>query len=135
MTEFIINIEEVSNIIMEDNEYSYLSYDGYRVKTNRQEILLLIDNGQNCCEDWGYFWTNDNINEFIFRQLIEITVTDTSLNTTKIDDIFLDEGDTMFVNLVTDVGVLQFTAYNAHNGYYGHRALLVSKQLTHSERL
>lgn len=26
---------------------------------------------------------------------------------------------------------MQFVAYNAHNGYYGHQARVVSKQLKH----
>ncbi len=41
----------------------------------------------------------------------------------------------MFVNLETNVGLLQFVAYNSHNGYYGHDAVLVSKQLNLTEAL
>ena len=48
---------------------------------------------------------------------------------------YLDSGGAMFVNLETSEGLLQFVAYNAHNGYYGHEAVLVSKQLNHEERL
>jgi hypothetical protein len=39
------------------------------------------------------------------------------------------------VNIDTDRGQLQFVAYNEHNGYYGHNAVVVSKQLTHEECL
>lgn len=33
----------------------------------------------------------------------------------------------MFINVETTRGLLQFAAYNEHNGYYGHDVLLVSK--------
>ena len=32
-------------------------------------------------------------------------------------------------------GYLQFVAYNSHNGYYGHEAVLISKQLNYEEDL
>lgn len=41
----------------------------------------------------------------------------------------------MFVDLITDRGVLQFVAYNEQNGYYGHLAKVESRQLTHEETL
>ena len=41
----------------------------------------------------------------------------------------------MFVDIVTDRGVLQFVAYNIHNGYYGHEAKVISTQLEHNETL
>lgn len=39
----------------------------------------------------------------------------------------LDAGSAMFINVETTKGLLQFVAYNEHNGYYGHDVLLVSK--------
>lgn len=33
----------------------------------------------------------------------------------------------MFINVETTNGLLQFVAYNEHNGYYGHEVKLVSK--------
>ena len=41
----------------------------------------------------------------------------------------------MFVNVETDKGLLQFVAYNEHNGYYGHEACVISKHLNESEYL
>ncbi len=107
--------------------------EGYEVTTNFQVISLLIDNQQNCCESWGYFWSNDNPQDFIGATLRDITLTDTLLNTEKLGDIGgLDEGGVMFVTLDTDKGQLQFVAYNGHNGYYGHTATVKSRQLSHS---
>ena len=39
----------------------------------------------------------------------------------------LDAGSAMFINVETTKGLLQFAAYNEHNGYYGHGVKLVSK--------
>lgn len=39
----------------------------------------------------------------------------------------LDAGSAMFINVETTKGLLQFVAYNEHNGYYGHEVKLVSK--------
>lgn len=109
---------------------------GYLVTTNKQTVKLAIDNYQDCCESWGYFWSNDNPQDFIGAELLGITVTDTLLNTEKLDRIeYLENGGVMFVTLDTTQGQLQFVAYNSHNGYYGHEAKIVSTQLTHSEVL
>lgn len=70
-----------------------------------------------------------------------VSITDTELNEAVWQKSGLDptviyyEGNTMFVNIDTDRGVLQFVAYNEHNGYYGHSASVTSKQLTHGEVL
>lgn len=111
--------------------------EGFKIITSEQEILLSIDNLQDCCENWGYFWCNDDPQEFVGAKVLEVTLTDTALNTKKVNDEAdeLDAGGIMFVNIVTDAGVLQFTAYNSHNGYYGHEARVSCRQLTHSERL
>ncbi len=106
--------------------------DGYAIITDKQMIKLLIDNQQNCCENWGYFMSDDNLEYFIGADIYDITVTDTALNTKKLNEHIpygIEDGGIMFVNIITDKGVLQFTAYNAHNGYYGHIAYVISEQL------
>jgi hypothetical protein len=136
--EKILNIEEIE---IEDEEYSWDSQSGYAITTDKQVIKLLIDSGQRCCERWGYFMSEDDLDSFIGSNVIDISITDTALNTTVLNDRGVDpedewfEGNIMFVNINTDRGVLQFTAYNMHNGYYGHQAHVISEQLEHSERL
>ena len=72
--------------------------------------------------------SEDDFADFIGAQLIDIKIVDTALNVTelKMEDELkgggLDAGDTMFVNINTSEGLLQFVAYNSHNGYYGHTA-------------
>jgi len=120
--EKILRIEEVSQ------DYT----DGYAIVTDKQTIKLLIGNQQDCCEEWGYFMSDDNLEYFIGADIYDITVTDTALNTKKLNEHIpygIEDGGIMFVNIITDKGVLQFTAYNAHNGYYGHIAYVISEQL------
>ena len=133
--ETILRIEEVT----EGKSYSTMS--GYRVVTEQQDITLLIDDNQNCCEQWGYFWCNDDPDEFIGAKLLDVTVSDTELNEAMMESDGIDlnskwfEGGIMFVNLETDRGTLQFVAYNEHNGYYGHEAKVSCKQLDYAEYL
>jgi hypothetical protein len=122
-------------------EHEKDGYEGYKVITSEQEILLSIDNDQACCEDWGYFWCNEKPQSFVGTNLKGIEITDTELNKAimlkneveQSTEYF--EGGVMFVNLNTSGGVLQFVAYNQHNGYYGHSAIVTSKQLNHEECL
>ena len=80
--------------------------------------------------------SEDNTSEFIGAQLLAVTVTDTALKTYIVKDLKnLEEGRVMFVDLKTSTGVLQFVAYNAHNGDYGHEAKVECTQLQYSEIL
>lgn len=131
MMEIIEKIEEIT-----DNDMS-----GYAIKTNKQVIKLLICYLQDCCERFGYFMSEDNIDDFVGAELFGLALTDTALNEAKMkksnigpdSDYF--EGGIMFVDIKTSKGVLQFVAYNEHNGYYGHEARIESKQLEHRETL
>lgn len=130
--EKIIRIEDTTWSPTGSN--SWCAFEGYQIITDKQTIRLGISNGQSCCENWGYFWCNEKPEDFVGATIREITVTDSALNTKelteRIGEYGCDGGDTMFVNVETDRGTLQFVAYNAHNGYYGHTALIESTQLT-----
>ncbi len=103
-------------------EYEYM--DGYKVETDKHVIYVLIENEQSCCESWGYFASEDDLNQFIAAELIEINLTDTALNKEKVEKSdYYNDGDgggIQFVDFVTDRGIFQLAVYNAHNGYYGH---------------
>ena len=130
--EKILRIEE-TNFKTKENDWN--SYEGYQIITDKQTIKLGISDGQYCCERSGYFMSEDDFSEFIGANIIDLAITDTCLNTKKLEEEELYEPDLMFVNLNTDKGLLQFVAYNSHNGYYGHSAVVVSEQLFHEEVL
>ena len=135
--EKIIRIEETYDKVGTYNS----SAEGYAIITDKQTIKLLIDSEQSCCENFGYFMSEDNFTDFIGSEIIDVTLTDTELKTIDMKERGVDinsswfEGGVMFVNINTTKGLLQFVAYNEHNGYYGHTAYVISGQLNHSEGL
>lgn len=130
MSEIIESIENVENIKPKKDEW--ISCDGFEVKTNKQTIRFLISNGQSCCESWGYFMSEEDPRSFVGATLLDLRLVNSALKEIRNEEIEnLDQGSLMFVNLETDRGTLQFTAYNSHNGYYGHSAYVESEQLNH----
>lgn len=134
-------MEKIIEIKDYEAKECYINVAGFEVVTDKQSIKLYIDNDRSCCEEWGYFWCNDNPQDFIGAELRAVSLTDTALNEAqmKANDLNPNEkwfqGSAMFVNLETDNGMLQFVAYNEHNGYYGHEAKVQCTQLTHEETL
>lgn len=122
MTETIQAINEIST-----------SIDGFEVITDKQTITLGISNGQSCCENWGYFMSQDDFSDFIGATLLDVVIVNDCLDSTKLDGVY--EANCMFVNLQTSKGLLQFVAYNSHNGYYSHTATVRSDQLNETEYL
>lgn len=120
---------------IEEGSFSTGNYDGFVITTDKQVIQLGISNGQSCCESWGYFMSQDDFADFIGAELIGVSVTDDLLNVKQLSEIESEDCYTMFVNINTSKGVLQFIAYNSHNGYYGHTARVISNQLKHNEVL
>ena len=112
--------EKIVSIRNYQDTEGYSTAAGFEVVTNKQRIKLYIDDNQSCCESWGYFWCNDNPQYFVVATLREISLTDTALNTKTIENEGADSRDAggiMFVNFETSKGILQFVAYNSHNGY------------------
>lgn len=139
----ILSIKEVRNVevpihSMFHDRYGNGSYDGFEIEVKRFaggtfKFQLLIENGQQCCEDWGYFVTGDNYEIFVGEELKDIKITDADFTTKKLEEVVnryqnADDKylDTMFVTIETPSGSFQFVAYNAQNGYYGHYAIFRS---------
>lgn len=130
MKEKILDIKEL-DIKEIDNDYC-----GYVIKTDKQEIKILIDNSAHCCESWGYFSSEDDFTSFIGCDYLGISVVDTAYNKRSLDQCpSLDEGGVCFVNIETSLGTLQFAVYNAHNGYYSHNINVISNELKHEDYL
>ena len=135
MTERIVKIGEFVGNDFDDDDYGY---SGYKIHTDKQVISLLISNGQNCCEAWGYLMSEE-LNEgddFIGANIIsieEVSEADIIKDEDEDDDDYVDA--CIFINVNTDRGTLQFKAYNSHNGYYGHAVRVHSEQLKLEETL
>lgn len=136
MKEIIESITELNDTSINEEPEVYTRYqemyDGYMITTNKQNIYVLISSGQNCCEQYGYISFQDDLKQFIGSELLSLSVVDTTLNTQTLDSKFpygFDGGDIVFVHFETTVGTMELAVYNAHNGYYGHRAKILSNTI------
>jgi hypothetical protein len=113
-------------------EGEYKGMEGYKIVTDKQEILILINNSQQCCEEWGYeacsekgiLETQDDLDDYIGAEILDIEIVDTEKDIYKslTDRVYrFYSSNAEFVNVKTSKGKLQFAVYNAHNGYYGHK--------------
>lgn len=132
MEEKILKIQKMENHKPIEDHWS--TFDGVFITTDKQVIEAGVSNEDQCCEHWGYMFTNDQVSDFVGAYLKEVQIVDTVLNKTKWDSEFpygLEGGDedAMFIHFKTDKGILEFVLYNNHNGYYGHSAYLKSNQL------
>ena len=114
--------------------------DGWEVVCDDQTVTVAIGNTQDCCESWGYFNSDDDPSKFVGANLLRVerVAEDLAKNlVTTIPDMEygLDEGGAIFVNVVTDRGTFQLAVYNAHNGYYGHEAVVISRDVNVTETL
>lgn len=127
-------IEEASFSRKNSNGYNE-EYDGYVITlADGNQVKMGISNGSQCCENWGYLTSEDNLSEFVGAKLKSVTVVDEKLESTDAPDIY--EGGLMFINIDTTIGLLQFVAYNEHNGYYSHDAVLIENEtIVHQEYL
>lgn len=98
-------------------------YDGFKITTRKGDIYFLINNGSQCCENWGYMSTDDNLDQYIGSDLLKIELTGINL-TTKDFFEYIEDDEIQFVTVTTSAGVFQLAVYNAHNGYYGHSIYL-----------
>ncbi len=124
--------KEIIETITEcDFDHDRSEFEGYVIKTNLQTIKVGISSDQSCCEQYGYVSSLDNPEEFIGASLSKINIVDKLLTSIDVDTRTKSNilnGNAMFVNFYTSVGKFQVVAYNMHNGYYGHDAVLVSTQ-------
>lgn len=111
-------MEKILSIKEEDRD----DMCGYVVTTTVGEIIVMIDDGQLCCEDWGYVSTPDDVSEFVGAELLKVEVVDDALNKKLLDDVY--DACAIFVNFETSNGLFQLTIYNGHNGYYSHDVLV-----------
>ena len=131
----IIEVKEIDSYQLSSkypNNSNY-RYDGYMVDTEDSIILVLINNVNLCCENWGILTSDDNLGEYTGAIINDIAVVDKALNETIVKDLSLDEGEAIFVNFNTNKGILQLGVYNAHNGYYGHAVKIIQakKEILH----
>ncbi len=123
----IQSIEEVKDYTNNGENGRYCdTWDGYKITTDTKVLLLLIDNSDQCCEDWGYITSEGGLTEFIgatinsHRFINSADYNDCGILLKKFNGDYVDVLDCAFINIETDKGLLQFAVYTHHNGCYGH---------------
>ena len=101
---------------------------GLQIETDKGDITLLIEEGQQCCEGYDslFLETPDNLGKFIGAKIIKI---EDVCVTSAFDslDWEVEDGEGAYetqLKITTTKGVLQYAVYNAHNGYYCHATFL-----------
>lgn len=89
---------------------------------DKNNVLVGFDYSQCCCEDFGYFYSND--------KLTEVEYSEVELDPYFFDETFVeypdtsshDESKVMFklIKRKNDKNPIYLTLYNIHNGYYSH---------------
>lgn len=124
--------------ILKIREFEDKRWKGYEVTTSSQVIEIKIDNDQQCCESFGTICSNEDFDYYIDSELVGIDILDKEFELKEIlikniSDEY--DGYAIFVNLITNLGTIQFALYNQHNGYYGHDVVISSKQITFKTNL
>jgi len=125
--EQLISVDEFFGEKLEESENSWQTFDGYRIKTTERDIIIAIDDGQSCCENWGMISTEDNIVNFIGANINNVSITEGNLTSSLmkiLSNEYVSSNETEFITLNTSKGSLQFAVYNCHNGYYGHSVFI-----------
>ena len=124
----ILEIYETNDFSCKFKNYND-HFDGYIIETENDKIQIGISNEHQCCENWGYLSSNDNLKDFVGAELISVNVVDKGLKIYDIGRSHLNEDEAIFINLETSKGTLQLAVYNEHNGFYGHNVIIKSKSL------
>lgn len=137
----IISVEETGFDVERVNKYrvgsTYIdTYEGFVITLDNDEVIKVgISDRQSCCENWGHVQSEDDLSQYVGAELLKVEVTDLGLKKYPVIDEKYFEGGAMFVDFTTDKGVFQLAVYNDHNGYYGHEAVVISRDLNFSETL
>lgn len=107
-------------ILSINDSYQHNRMIGLKIETDKGDILLLIEDYQSCCENYGsnFLETPDDISKFIGAKIVRVV--DTNIDN---DKGYTEMNETQ-LKIVTKKGVLQYAVYNEHNGYYSHATFL-----------
>ena len=125
------DLEECDNNLFREivkNPHLCLKYfEGVCIQTNKRLIYFLIYNGQQCCEEWGYLSSPDNIKDFIGLKVENISGVGSPSEGFKKHTILhkYECNEFAILQIETDKGTLEWAVYNSHNGYYSHKVIVI----------
>ena len=122
-------MSKIVSINEQDFKSDGRTYEGFIVTLDDgTDVRMGIASGQCCCENYGYLTSQDDFTDFVGAELLRVKGVDKALKHYDVPSVYA--GSAMFINLNTSRGQLQFVAYNEHNGYYSHDAVLIENGTT-----
>lgn len=127
--EFILAIDENYEVDVQKSGVMEFGFRGVKITTNKQEIIILLDIFQDCCETFGTgIVLPPNVNSVSDLLSGDVRVysvcvgTDWDWNSPVIKTMREDdEGGSITVNVNTSFGVIKLYAYRVSwNGYSTH---------------
>jgi hypothetical protein len=90
----------------------------FKLYDNENNIILYksIDHETNCCEHFGFTFSDAIENVLNNSEILEIISSDNSYK----DNIFNEPRGLIVTSIITNKGTCELTIYNEHNGYYYH---------------
>ena len=119
----ILNIKFVYDVNF--NNDRYYNYDGFKIETEDEEIYFVIDNSQECCENWGtYLYTPEDLKDYIGAKYLGYDEKSCEEVENALKKECVNSDEICFLNILTTKGTIDFAVYNSHNGYYSHAVIL-----------
>ena len=125
----VLEIKELYNVKSFKNDWQ--TFDGYMIKTEKDVYYFLIENGQSCCEMWGYISSDDDLNKYVGKELVSVEIVNLACDKISkiLEEGYIQESECEFINVNFKNGdLLQLTVYNSHNGCYGHDVLFIKNK-------
>lgn len=98
-------------------------YEGYRIKTEQDNIKFVVDNSKNVGELWGYLSTPEDLKDYIGAEYLGYT--SDSRDKTKVSNNIERLSNCQFLNIKTSNGDIDFAVYNACGNFYHKETLLI----------
>ena len=116
---------------------SWSGYDGVIITfDDNTQLKFGINDSQDCCEQWGYLHSVDEVEEFIGAEYLGYEERNTWPEQVKESECDMGGGGGFqAIDVKTSNGVMQFVVYNSHNGYYSHSTILIVGDTVKQERL
>ena len=115
----IMSVEEYHKLVDPVDIYCRTRFTGYKVSTTAGDIILAIDDAQQCYEDAGY---DIECKEEDLGYYKGATILSIDWDTDVDNSEKADSG--RCVRIRTTRGDIDLWVYNIHNGYYAHSCII-----------
>lgn len=113
----------MTNKILDISIVKMKDYEGYRIKTEQDNIKFVVDNSKNIGESWGYLSTPEDLKDYIGAEYLGYY--SNSKEKTKLSNEIEKLANCQFLTIKTSNGEIDFTIYNSCGNFYGKETLLI----------